>query len=206
MGILNSRHAAQRPHFPVLTMIDAAKIIDTLQGLDPLADLPRTGYVIRGVKNPESIAAHSYAVAVAAMLLVDHLRQEGEEVDGELVLRLALLHDTPEAVTGDIPMPSKDGPLHDALSNLEKNIAQKLLPRQWIGTWDQFENSDSLEARIVRAADKMQMMVKVLTLEQQKQGNLDDFWANLSNYRDSDLPVVQQVYAEICTRAGRKLP
>ena len=83
----------------------AARILDTLITLDPMMDLPRTGWRLRGITPCESIADHSYFVAVTVMLMVDALRAEGVEVDGERALRLALVHDAPEAKTGDVPMP-----------------------------------------------------------------------------------------------------
>ena len=61
----------------------AATVIDTLTFLDRLACLPRTGWLLRGVTDVESIAEHAYGVAVVAGALVDDLRARGVSVDGE---------------------------------------------------------------------------------------------------------------------------
>ena len=106
----------------------AARIVDTVIGLDPMSDLPRTGWLLRGVRPCESIADHSYGVAVTVMLLCDALRAAGVEVDGERALRLALVHDVPEAKTGDIPLPQKSPAIDAALLDLEAAIARSLLP------------------------------------------------------------------------------
>ena len=82
-----------------------AAIVDAMLGLDPLGELPRTGWVLRGVASPETIAAHVFGVTVVTMFLVDALRDAGETVDGERALRMALLHDAAEARTGDVPLP-----------------------------------------------------------------------------------------------------
>src|SRR4028119_444796 len=72
--------------------------------LQRLKRLDRTGWVLRGLApGAESVAAHSYGVAFAAMLLADEVRARGVEVDVERVLRIALLHDLAEARTGDMP-------------------------------------------------------------------------------------------------------
>jgi 5'-deoxynucleotidase YfbR-like HD superfamily hydrolase len=114
---------------------EAEATIDTLLRLDPLADLPRTGWVLRGVADPESIADHSFGVAVVAMMLTDALRAQGETVDGERVLRMALLHDSPEAATGDVPLPGKTPALSAALADLEADLADELLPASLREYW-----------------------------------------------------------------------
>jgi putative hydrolase of HD superfamily len=179
------------------------QIIDTLVALDPLADLPRTGWLLRGVAQPESIAAHSHGVAVAAMLLTDALRAQGVAVDGERVLRLALVHDVPEAATGDFPMPRKTPALAAELAALEAGIAAELLPDPYAAAWREADAKESLAARIVAAADKIQMMVKVLVYEARRGASLDDFWDHPGNERTMDLPVAAAVFAAIRARRRR---
>src|ERR671916_2692003 len=79
-------------------------MITVLLELQRLKRLDRTGWVLRGrPPGAESVAAHSYGVALAAMLLADEVRARGVEVDVGRVLRIALLHDLAEARTGDMP-------------------------------------------------------------------------------------------------------
>jgi putative hydrolase of HD superfamily len=198
--------AVARLTVTITAMTDARTIIDVLQALDPLTSLRRTGYVIRGVAEAETIAAHSFGVALVAMFFVDELRSEGADVDGERVLRMALLHDAPEAMTGDVPMPFKTPGLEQALYDVEAKITTEELPPEYAELWREAERGESMEARIVKAADKVQLMIKVLTYEQQRQGDLDDFWANAKNFRDAGLAVAREVYAEVCRRAGRDWP
>jgi putative hydrolase of HD superfamily len=180
----------------------AARIVDALVALDPLADLPRTGWLLRGVRPCESIADHSYFVAVTVMLLVDALRAEGVQVDGEKALRLALVHDTPEAKTGDVPMPQKTPAMDAALEELEGQIALRILPPLQASAWREAEDCSSLEARLVKAADKIQMMTKALVYERQQRGDLHEFWANEKNFPDKGLAVAQEIFALLRARHG----
>jgi putative hydrolase of HD superfamily len=191
---------------PHPTSVTPDRIIEVMQSLGPLADLRRTGYVLRGVADAETIAAHTAGVATVAMLLVDHYRAEGMTIDGERVLRMALVHDAPEAMTGDVPMPHKTPELDEALHAVEHTIVSEHLPDAWVDLWEEVEAGQTIEARIVRAADKLQMMIKVLIYEEQRRGDLSDFWANPKNYRDAGLDLVRRTYETICRRAGRPFP
>lgn len=171
----------------------AARIVDTLIGLDPLSELPRTGWLLRGIRPCESIADHSYAVAVTVMLLVDALRAEGVEIDGERALRMALIHDAPEAETGDIPMPQKTPRMSDALDAVEATIAERLLPDPSL--FHEAKAKSSLEARVVKAADKIQMMTKALVYGVQRRGDLREFWLEEDNFRDRGLAVAEEIFA-----------
>lgn len=180
-------------------MPTAAELVDAVQFLDRLASLPRTGWLLRGVTDPESIAEHSYGVAVVAAMLVDDLRARGTTVDGEKVLRMALVHDAAEVFTGDIPMPAKTDAFKAALSAQEDALLQKILTPADHALWHESESGVSLEARIVKAADKVQMLVKALTYEQQRRGHLDEFFGP-PNQRHMDLDLPREVFAEVLRR------
>ena len=80
------------------------KVLSTLIELQRLKRLDRTGWTLRGLPNgTESVAAHSFGVAVTAMTLADELRSLGVPVDTERLLRMALLHDWAETRVGDYP-------------------------------------------------------------------------------------------------------
>jgi putative hydrolase of HD superfamily len=181
-------------------------ILDTLVGLDPMADLPRTGWLLRGVRPCESIADHSYGVALVTMLLTDALRAEGHAIDGERALRMALVHDAPEARTGDVPMPSKTARVDAALGELEASLVEALLPAPQRADWRAMESGEGIEARVVKAADKIQMMIKALIYERQRRGDLSEFWVNPKNFDDRGLPLAREVFDAIAARAGRSVP
>lgn len=180
----------------------ALRAIELVQFLDRLAALPRTGWLLRGVVDPESIAEHTYGVCVVATLLVDDLRARGMTVDGERVLRMALVHDAAEAFTGDIPMPAKTQALDVALEQAEAMLLERVLPDKELALWREAEAGQTLEARIVKASDKVQMLIKCLTYEQQRRGRLDEFWKSTKNRRHMDLDFARELFAELERLAG----
>lgn len=183
--------------------LGAGAIVDAMLGLDPLGELPRTGWVLKGVASPESIAAHAFGVAVATMFLVDALRDAGAQVDGELALRMALLHDAAEARTGDVPLPSKTAAVREALAALEDDVFSELLPRRYLALHREAEERKSLEARIVKAADRIQLMVKVLAYSAQGRGDLREFWERAPELGDEGIAPARRVLDEISRRGAR---
>src|SRR5690348_11531628 len=76
---------------------EAMQLIELLHRIEPLKHLPRTGWVDRGVHEPESVASPSRPLALLAWVSA-----EAQGLDAENAMRLALVHDLPEAITGDL--------------------------------------------------------------------------------------------------------
>ncbi len=67
-----------------------------------LKKLPRAGWLLTGITNPESVAGHSFRVAVLAYVIAV---QEG--ANPERAATLGLFHDFPETRIGDVPSVGK---------------------------------------------------------------------------------------------------
>lgn len=95
-------------------MLDFAHhVVELFEEIHPLDRIARAGYVLRGVTEPESVAAHSHFVSVMALLFAD---KYPDLFDRERVLTMALIHDLSEAQPMDIPMPAGDAYLREASS------------------------------------------------------------------------------------------
>lgn len=159
-------------------------MLSTLIELQRLKRLERTGWMLRGLPpGAESVAAHSYGVMVAAMLLADEVRARGVAVDVERVLRLALLHDWAEVRVGDMPRTAIEYFGAEARRQAE-TAAFKDIVRDCGATCahlygelhEDYEGRESLEARLVKAADVIDLLVQTLAFERAGARGLDEFW------------------------------
>ncbi|HKZ76701.1 MAG TPA: HD family hydrolase [Pyrinomonadaceae bacterium] len=158
-------------------------MLTVLVELQRLKRLDRTGWILRGLPSgTESVAAHSFGVSLASMFLVDELAARGLAVDSERVLRMALLHDWAEARTGDMPktatgyfgVAARRRAEVAAFSDVVKETGSAApLYRE---LYEDYENRSSLEARLVKAADVIDLLVQTLALERGGARGLDEFW------------------------------
>jgi len=120
----------------------------------------RRGWVKKlRLTNPESVADHSYRTALMAMVISD-----SRGLDTERALRLALLHDLPEAVVGDAMPEERSGPRKTAIETKAMEELLSALPpglrSLYQATWLEFVNGTSEEARLVRQLDKLEMAIQ----------------------------------------------
>jgi putative hydrolase of HD superfamily len=162
------------------------EMIDALIELQRLKTLDRTGWTLRGqAPGAESVAAHSYGVAVAAMMLADEVRARGVEVDIERVLRVALMHDWAEARLGDMPRTAvsyfgattRRKAERAAFDDIVREVAGR---ESYSALHEDYENRESLEARLVKAADIVDLLVQALAFERAGVRGLDEFWEGIA--------------------------
>lgn len=118
----------------------------------------------------ESVADHSWRMAIMLAVIVDHLSQS---LDLAKAMKMALIHDLPEIIVGDPSPLGSDGTGKDSHAynkdvaeqkfQKEKEAAQKIfgeLPKEQgaelFGLWLEFEAQASFEAKVVVAIDKLE--------------------------------------------------
>ena len=184
----------------------AARLIALFEAIHPLDRVPRAGYVLRGVPEPESVAAHSHFVALMALLFA---QEYPERFDRGRLLAMALVHDLCEARLMDIPMPYADAYLSEAKSQAEQAIIEDLFedfPAEFAELHRDFLEAGSEEARLMRGIDKAQMMIKILCYEREHRGRLAEFWTNPKNFNDYGIEALSVLFDTICVRAGKVRP
>jgi putative hydrolase of HD superfamily len=104
-------------------------------------------------------------------------------LDGCKAIRMALLHDLSEALTGDLTPSQKAKKERFELEEREamKNILSKLpegVRENYMALWEEYRRGDSPEAVLVHESDKLEMMLQAKRYvdEGYEEENLRRFW------------------------------
>ncbi len=179
-------------------------LIDLLLELETLDRVPRSGYLLRGVAAPESVAEHAFHLATLVWLLA----AEQPGLDRARVVEMALLHDLAELRIGDLPLTAADyfepGAKHEA----ERRAAADLLAPADPAAGEryvEYDAGETLEARFVKACDRLQLLLKAAVYERQGHVALAEFWSEPANFPGDEFPVVARLFEELRARRGAPL-
>ena len=121
-----------------------------------LKALPRAGWLRAGIAAPESVAAHSWGLSWLVLLLCP------PELDRERALSLAVVHDLPEILAGDITP-------HDGVSTTDKHRMESDAADVLLGSsprlralWQEYADHTTPESRLVHQLDKLDMALQAI--------------------------------------------
>lgn len=146
----------------------------------------------------ENLSEHSLDTAIIAhALAVIRNRRFGGNVNPERAALLAIFHDVPEVITGDMPTPVKyfSDEIRSAYAEVENAAEKQLLALLPDDLRDEYaplithEGEDAELLKIVKCADKLSAMMKCL--EEEKACNREFSAARISTeqaIRDMGLP------------------
>jgi len=164
------------------------KFADFTLEAQKLKDEHRKGWKVKaGIKNPESVADHTYGLAMLSMLFSDY-----KDLDAEKCLRMAVLHDLSEVIIGDLLPGESSNKRNDedkAMNKLLK-ILPKNISKRYLQIWEEFRIGKSKEAKLVHELDKLEMVVQALRYGKKgiKKESLQIFFeSGKSKIRDDDL-------------------
>lgn len=133
------------------------QLIEFLGILEKLKCNTRHNWTTNG--RQESVAEHSWRLAVLAMLMEDDF----PELDMNKVIRMCLIHDWGEAVTGDIPAFIKteadEEKEADAIETLLKNLPETI-SSGYLTMFKEMLDLSSDEAILVKALDKTETLIQ----------------------------------------------
>ncbi len=160
--------------------------------------------LMRNLRN-ENIAEHSLEVAIISHLLCE-LRNTrfGGNVDSSKAALLAVFHDVPEIITGDLPTPIKyySPTISNAYKQVESDAVATLLegiPEDIRGEYHSIFNEEEYPElrKIVKAADKISALIKCI--EERNSGNSDFLQAEKStikSLKDMNMPEIEVFLTE----------
>ncbi|HNT29782.1 MAG TPA: HD domain-containing protein [bacterium] len=143
-------------------------IMEVFLTLQVTKELPRQGFINFGFKRNESdsVAAHSFTVCALTYFLARAFQQEGKKINAEHALKIALVHDMGEAISGDIGYHVKRfaGKLLTEVEDKTMRMLVEKLPIQEevMALYAEYNASETTEAKIVKFADSLDAWAQML--------------------------------------------
>ncbi len=165
-------------------------LLDLFLELQSLDRVPRSGYNLRGITQPESVSEHVFHITFMAWAL----SAEEDSLNRLRVLELALIHDLAEVRTGDLPRSAAPYLPKGAKRSAESLIARELLAplgEKGVARFAEYQDKDSPEARFVGACDRLQLLVKTQVYEEWGARGLGEFWGHLEELEASEFESIR---------------
>ncbi len=154
-----------------------------------LKKMPRTGFVWLGIKNPETVAQHSFRVALMNWILAGKVKPK---LNLEKIIKISLIHDLCEVYAGDmtpywgllpedpqkrkeilkrwIRLPKKVKEKREKVKfNKEKKSLERLLKnlqpkikKEIMGCWMECEKLLTREGRFTKQGDKIETLLQAI--------------------------------------------
>ncbi|AQK69007.1 uncharacterized protein LOC100281836 precursor [Zea mays] len=181
----------------------ASNAIDFLTLCYRLKTTKRAGWVKRGVQAPESVADHMYRMGVMALVAADL-----PGVNRDRCVKMAIVHDIAEAIVGDItpsdnvPKEEKNRREKEALDHMCELLGGGSRAQEIRELWMEYEENASLEAKVVKDFDKVEMILQALEYEKEQGRDLEEFFQSTAGKFQTDLGKAWA--AEIASRRKTK--
>ena len=140
-------------------------ILDFLKTAVNLKKISRQGWIDKlSLDNPESVADHSYSMAIMGMVISDL-----QNYDSEKIIKMILLHDLAESKIGDhtpeqLSKEKKNKLENNAFDEIIKNLPD-LIKLQYLQIWQEYQENNSPESKIVHQIDKLEMVLQAKIYE-----------------------------------------
>jgi putative hydrolase of HD superfamily len=126
----------------------------------------------------ESVAEHSWMLGILALLLHDQIETE---VDLLKVLKMVIIHDLAESITGDIPsfeISDRQKNKYESETKAFLKIVEKLPEEKAtdiINLWEEFEKNETPEAQFGNSLDKIEAVMQhnLCDISKWDQGDFD---------------------------------
>ena len=172
-------------------------ILDFFKTAANLKNIPRQGWIDKlSIHNPESVADHSYSMAIIGMVISDL-----ENHDSEKILKMILLHDLAESRVGDLTpgQLSKERKI-DLENNAFYQITEKLpdiIKSKYLKIWNEYQENTSPESNLVHQMDKLEMVLQAKSYQNDGYAyeKLESFFKSAKT--DITNPKLKEIFTEI---------
>jgi len=172
-------------------------ILDFFKTAANLKKIYRQGWIEKlTLDNPESVADHTYSMAVMSMVISDL-----ENYDTEKILKMVLLHDLAESKIGDytpeqLNNEKKNKLENNAFDEIIKNLPD-LIKSQYLQIWQEYQENTSPESKIVHQIDRLEMALqaKIYQKEGHSQEKLESFFESAK--KDITDPKLKELFTKI---------
>ena len=135
-------------------------ILDFFKTAVNLKNISRQGWVDKlSLKHPESVADHSYSMAIMGMAISDL-----ENYNSEKISKMILLHDLAESKIGDYTpnQISKENKVKIENNAYDEMISAlpESIKLQYAQIWEEYQKHESPESKIVHQIDKLEMALQ----------------------------------------------
>ena len=172
-------------------------IIDFFKNALNLKNISRQGWIDKlSIEYPESVADHSYSMAIMAMVISDL-----ENYDSEKILKMVLLHDLAESKIGDF---TPDQISKDKKQKIENNAFNQIIEQlpnpiklEYNEIWKEYQDKISPESQIVHQIDRLEMALQAKMYE--KSGSSKENTATFLQTSKSDIthPKLKELFTKI---------
>ncbi|MBJ7534779.1 HD domain-containing protein [Rhodomicrobium vannielii ATCC 17100] len=142
-----------------MTFEEIKGVLEFLRQSERLKDVLRTARTSSG--RPESTAEHSWRLCLMAMLVASDI----PEIDIGRLLKICLIHDLGEAISGDIPAINRSSKIDK--SDLERNDLTTLCATlsvkkrtEIFDLWEEYESASTPEAVLAKGLDKLETILQ----------------------------------------------
>jgi putative hydrolase of HD superfamily len=148
----------------------------------------RTGWELRNIEDPESVADHSWGVVFLTMIY-----GEEADMDTDKALKMAVVHDIAEAETGDLvtrAIDAKQDVEKEEKEEMEEEVVEKLSDfmesEELEKLWKEYEEREKREAKFVKDMDMIDMCLTALKYEKEERYDPEEKNESFQEYERLD--------------------
>ena len=146
-------------------------ILDFFKTTVNLKKISRQGWIDKlSIDAPESVADHSYSMAMISMVISDL-----ENYNSEKILKMTLLHDlteskigdfTPEQINKESKIQLENSAFNEIIEHLPKSIKN-----EYLKIWNEYQENTSQESKIIHQIDKLEMALQAKIYQNEGHAN-----------------------------------